>query len=222
MSNNNKTSNKLTDFINKIDLQLLSKLIVAAVVLIVFTSYITTQYVNQKTQTKKLEEFEEKYSEASNKPSIEGKKVMVHVKGAVKNPNVYELTANDRVKDAIEAAGGFTEDADKQSVNLAEKLSDEMEVYIEYNNEDSASYSVTVKRENSKTQKATTNINAKVNINTASAEQLMTLPQIGPSTAKAIIDYRNYKGSFTSIEQIMRVKGIGNATYLKLKNYITV
>ncbi len=138
--------------------------------------------------------------------------INVYVSGAVKQPDVYALPSNAIVEDAIAAAGGVTAAADLDRINLAIRLADEMHVYVPRQGEaapppsDSAPGAAT----------------EKININTASAEELDKLPGIGPSIAKAIIDYRTKNGAFKKIEDINAVKGIGDALFEKIKDQITV
>lgn len=130
--------------------------------------------------------------------------VTVYVSGAVMTPGVYSLPDGSRVEDAVLAAGGFAPGAETDSLNLATVLEDGQQIDVP--GIVSASH-----------------VNAgRVNINTASADELDTLPSIGPTTAQAIVDYRLEHGSFASIQDIQNVPGIGPATYDKIKDYITV
>ena len=138
--------------------------------------------------------------------------INVYVSGAVNKPDVYTLPLNAIVKDAIAAAGGATAEADLERINLAAHLSDQMQVDVPHKG-DAAPPS------NGSPSAAAT---AMININTASVEELDKLPGIGPSIAKAIIDYRTTSGPFKKIEDINEVKGIGDALYAKIKDQITV
>jgi len=140
--------------------------------------------------------------------------INVYVSGAVQNPDVYTLPLNAIVKDAIEAAGGATEDADLDRINLATRLADQMQVYVPRQGEAAPPSPP----DGSAPDAAT----AMININTASVEELDKLPGIGPSIAKAIIDYRTKNGPFKQIEDINDVKGIGDALFEKIKDQITV
>ncbi len=139
--------------------------------------------------------------------------INVYVSGAVKRPDVYALPLNSIAKDAITAAGGATADADLDRINLAVRLADQMQVYVPRQGEAAPPL------QNGLVPGAATE---KININTASVEELDQLPGIGPAMAKAIIDYRTKNGPFKRIEDVNAVKGIGDALFEKLKDQITV
>ena len=149
-------------------------------------------------------------------------KIYVHVVGEVKNPGVYEMSLGDRVFHAIEKAGGATEDADLDSINLAEKLKDGEKIIV-YNKEmlnSNVDVSEKAISENQKMYfKSQSNL---ININTASREELETLPGIGEVLAQRIIDYRRTNGYFKSIEEIKEVSGIGEKKFEAIKDLITV
>lgn len=149
-------------------------------------------------------------------------KVVVDVKGAVKFPGVYELTSEDRIIDAIQLAGGYLEEADSRFINHAQKLQDEMVIYIpkkgeqlEENEQQPVGHAFTQSITPNKKETL-------VNINTADESQLTTLPGIGPAKAKAIIQYREEHGKFKHIEELKNVSGIGDKTFEKLKDLITI
>lgn len=144
--------------------------------------------------------------------------VVIYVTGAVKNPGVVELNSNQRLKDAIAMVGGFTEDADMSSVNLAEFVKDEQH------------YIVAKIGETLPTQTTSSNANTKIsnnnssliNINTATKEELKSLNGIGDGLSQRVIDFREQHGSFSSIESIKSVSGIGEKKFDAIKDYITV
>ena len=138
--------------------------------------------------------------------------IEVYISGAVNKPDVYTLPLNSIVKDAITAAGGATMEADLDRVNLAAHLADQMQVYVPHKGEAAPPPSGSAPGAPS----------AKININTASIEDLDKLPGIGPAIAKAIVDYRTKNGPFQKIEDINAVKGIGDALFEKIKEQITV
>ena len=145
--------------------------------------------------------------------------VYVDVDGAVAKPGVYRLKDGARVSQAIDAAGGFSEKANQTAWNLAEVLQDGMQVYIPSKDEakEALNEEQSLGKDLSASQKEDT-----VNINTASKEELMTLPGIGESRADAVIACREEKGSFTSIEGIKDAAGIGDGIFNRIKDLITV
>lgn len=144
----------------------------------------------------------------------------VYVTGAVLRPDVYRLPPGSIVKDAIEAAGGPTHDADLVSINLAQELADQQRLYVPRVGETDAPPPVTGGEPTPPSRGGA--LDLKVNINTASLEELDTLPGIGPVIGQSIIDYRESNGPFNSIEDIVLVSGIGDATFNKIKEDITV
>lgn len=139
--------------------------------------------------------------------------IQVHVAGEVNKPGVYKLDVDSRIIDAINAAGGFTNNADQSSLNLAKNAEDGEQILIK-------STINTTTDQNS--DNAGAQNNGKVNINTADLTQLQSLSGVGPATAQKIIDYRNANGKFKSIEEIKNVSGIGEKTYAKFSNMICV
>lgn len=146
----------------------------------------------------------------------ESKYIYVHVCGSVKNPGVYELSAGDRADAAVKAAGGLLEDADEKAVNLAEVLSDGVQVYVPSKEEN-----IPLAQTEKKDTYAAGN-SGLINVNSASMEELMSLSGIGESKAMAIIQYREENGRFASIEEIKNVKGIGDGIYEKIKDLVTI
>lgn len=152
---------------------------------------------------------EEETEEASESP----KKICVHVCGCVKTPGVYYLPEGARIHEAVEIAGGMTEEADPQYVNLAKAAEDGTQIYIP-SFEEVASGAVFEQQQEED--------GALVNINTAGVEELKNLPGIGEIKAEAIVAYREASGGFRSIEEIMNVAGIKENSYEKIKDYIRV
>ncbi len=146
--------------------------------------------------------------------------IMVHVCGYVASPGVYELHEGARVYEAIDAAGGYVEEADQSYMNLAAELTDGMKIYVPGIGEE---YTAGASELSSYMPGSGTAETAagKVNINTADAAALQTLPGIGPSRAADIIAYREKNGAFAGIEDIMKVPGIKNAAFAKLEDMIT-
>lgn len=140
--------------------------------------------------------------------------ITVYVCGSVKTPSNVTLPADARVEDAVKLAGGVSENADLNAINMAQKLNDADKIYVPKKGEIVEGGSIAL----STTSKA----GGKVNINKATAAELDRLPGIGPSTADKIIEYRASKGGFKSIEEINNVSGIGDSKYNEIKNLITV
>lgn len=150
-------------------------------------------------------------------PSPTPQPLRVYVSGAVIKPDVYILSPSSIVKDAVEAAGGVTADADLDRINLALQLYDQQQIYVPHQGE--AVLPVTPPGGRSIIVDPAP---SHININTASLEELDTLPGIGPAIAQRIIDYRTENGAFASIEEIMNVKGIGPTMFSEIEDMITV
>jgi len=146
--------------------------------------------------------------------------IQVHLTGEIENPGVYELPLNSRVQDAIREAGGLTKDADDQGINLSAILQDGQQIRIPGKtnplNQDLDP------DERYPDERSSNEIPYRININTASADLLETLPGIGPVIANEIINFRQAEGEFISIEEIQKVHGIGPIIYEGIKDLITV
>ena len=147
--------------------------------------------------------------------------VYVYICGEVIKPGVYELSGDSRIYEAVDAAGGFTENAARECVNLASKVSDGMQITI-YNREEAASLQADSASVGGNAGKSGTSGSGLVNLNTATKEELMTLKGIGESKAEDIIRYREKSGGFKKIEDIMKISGIKEAGFQKIKDNITV
>ena len=139
--------------------------------------------------------------------------IFVDIKGAVKNPGVYQMKVGDRVKDALDAAGGLTDEADSQKVNLAKRLEDQMAIVVPKVGEEAEEIPA------GETRKEATK-EGKVNINTATVEELKTLKGVGEKKAEAIIEYRKKNGSFQTKEDLMKVRGIGKKLFESVQERI--
>ena len=142
--------------------------------------------------------------------------ITVDVKGAVKSPGIYDLPVGSRVHDAVQKAGGLTEDADSKSLNLAQKVSDEALVYVPTKGEEAASQQAASGTTPSISKEK------KINLNKASLEELKQVKGLGGKRAQDIIDHREANGKFKSIDELKKVSGIGAKTIEKLKDYVTV
>ena len=175
-------------------------------------------------------------TELSDASSEEAKTLVVHICGAVSAPGVYELPAGSRIIDAVEAGGGFLPEAEEACCNLAEEIVDGCQIYIMTKAESCADGQTEKKAgiqtspdsdmqttdRNVRSNSAPALENGLVNLNTADVAALMTLPGIGESRAKAIISYREQHGAFAQIEDIMKIRGIKQAAFSKIKDKITV
>lgn len=149
------------------------------------------------------------------------KDIKVYVCGAVQRPDVYEISADSRIVDAVSAAGGFAIDAYPEAMNLAETVSDGSRIYVPTKEEVDA-LTVVYSDTGSGSGDTTSDSTGRVNINTATLEELTTLPGIGDTRARAIIDYREQNGAFGNIEDIMQVTGIKEKSFSKIKDSICV
>ncbi len=174
-----------------------------------------------------IEPSEEEIEEASEKENLSGdgqisseqgsETLCVYVCGAVKASGVYEIPAGSRIVDAIEAAGGATKKAAKERLNLAEHVQDGQRLYVP-----SIGEALMQPEEKDSGSESVKDSNSLVNLNYADKEELMTLPGIGESKAQDIINYRNEKGSFQSIDELKNINGIKDGVFNKIKNQITV
>ena len=155
-------------------------------------------------------------NEVKKEEPVEQDLITVDVKGAVKAPGIYDLPVGSRVNDAVQKAGGLTEQADSKSLNLAQKVSDEALVYVPTKGEEVASQQTTSGTASS------TSKEKKVNLNKASLEELKQVKGLGGKRAQDIIDHRETNGKFKSVDELKKVSGIGAKTIEKLKDYVTV
>ena len=147
---------------------------------------------------------------------VEQDLITVDVKGAVKSPGIYDLPIGSRVNDAVQKAGGLTEQADSKSLNLAQKVSDEALVYVPTKGEEAAS------QQTASGTASSTSKEKKINLNKASLEELKQVKGLGGKRAQDIIDHRETNGKFKSVDELKKVSGIGAKTIEKLKDYVTV
>lgn len=169
--------------------------------------------VGSEIDSSKKELIEEDKASA-NQNEDNKRMIYVHVKGQVNNAGVVELEEGKRVIDAIKLAGGETEESNTDAINLAAVLKDGQEIYVPSKSEDISQIS----SQQSSTQSSKTD--GKININTADLDDLQKLPGIGPTTAKAIIEFRDENNSFKNIEDIMNVPGIASGKFSKIKDLI--
>lgn len=212
-------------------------IIISVIALIIYKVAIKKEnLIENITDINTIEISEENETKEQEKVDIT-KKIMVYITGEVKNPGIYELEENSRIKDVIEKAGGLKETADITDINLATILQDEDKITIPSKEENKQEKQNTEKIQSNKQSKTTEksqnttsistnatgkNQNTKVNINTATQTELETLPGIGPSIASKIVSYRKENGKFKSIEEIKKVSGIGESKYANIKELIKV
>lgn len=160
--------------------------------------------------------------------TTEENEVIIHITGSVKNPGIVRLKEGSRIEDAIEAAGGLTENADISKVNLAYVVDDGTKIKIPSSQEEDIGDEEIIDSgsgENIIIEKNTTSSNKSsqtININKATETELQTLPGIGASLASRIIEYRSQTGKFGSIEEIKNVNGIGDSKFENIKDLISV
>lgn len=200
---------------------------------------VSSFFVIRNVMSNKKEKKDEVIVEKSlEKKEVEKEELLqVDIKGEIINPGIYELDNDSRVIDVINKAGGLTENANTSVINLSKKITDEMVIII-YSNEEVNDFKTTKeieeqviekciqKDENSLINDACiendkNEVTGKININTASLEELMKLPGVGESKAKSIIEYRETKSKFNTIEDIKNVNGIGDNLFAQIKENIT-
>lgn len=159
------------------------------------------------------------YNENNMVEQSDAGKIVIHIEGEVEKPGVYELKKDSRVYDAIDAAGGLLKDADRRRINLAKKIIDEEYIYIANKNEEDMGISY---RDNLLIPTGTIENTNLININRANIMELKELPGIGDVLAGRIIEYRNEKGGFKSIEEIKSVSGIGDKRFGDIKDKVTI
>lgn len=185
-------------------------IIIAIITLIIGTVFYKAENTNYDNFIE--ENIFEKQNYNNEEKTVQESKIKVHIIGEINSPGLYELGEGSRINDLILIAGGQTENANLNKVNLAYELSDGEQIYIpsifdeetEYNNKESSSSS------------------GKININKASLEDFQTISGIGPSLAQKIITYRNSIGKFSSIEELKNVSGIGDKKYESIKDFVSL
>ncbi|GAB2026494.1 helix-hairpin-helix domain-containing protein [Lactovum odontotermitis] len=184
-----------------------------------------TETNSSDLSTKKSKPAENSSALDSSTSSSASGKIVVDVKGAVRKPSIYTVEADLRVNDIIQMAGGFTDNAEQKSINLAAKISDAQVIYVPTTDEKAAPAAAaasTTAASPSDSTSANEGNSAKVNINTADLTQLQTLSGVGQKKAQDIIDYRTQNGPFKSADELGNVSGFGPKSLEKLKESITV
>lgn len=220
------------------------------IVLVAVSSFYLINKKYNKTEQEIISEEVEKNTKVvleEDNDKKENKTIFIDIKGEVVNPGVYELNENERVIDAVNKAGGFTDNAYTRYINLSKKLSDENVIIINNINEiediksrknleviKETENTITItekdiisndyiesKTDSKSNTSSSEKLNTIVNINTATKEELAKINGIGESTALKIIEYRESNGKFEKVEDLKNVKGIGDKKYEQIKDYIT-
>ncbi|MBT2754658.1 helix-hairpin-helix domain-containing protein [Mesobacillus foraminis] len=211
----------MTDWLKEHKVYLLAAALLAAVLLYPNLFNSEEEEVRDLPEEWSVETKDEGKAQAKEKPEQENEvsvPMMADIKGAVKKPGVYDVHQGERVIDLIEKAGGLTNKADTASINFAMKIGDEMAIYIpEKGGQGPLAGQIPVSGGGESTGNS-----QKVNLNSASASELETLPGIGPSKSAAIIEFRETSGAFKTVDDLKLISGIGDKTFEKLRELITV
>lgn len=210
-------------------LKINKKIKIIAVILIIISLLIVIYYIYSNNYDididKSIDITEENKKEKEDKEEskiekVEENLITIHIAGCVVNQGIIKILEGSRIADAIEIAGGLTDEADISTINLATILEDGVKIYIPKQNEIQENVEKNV--ENSITYSNDNKKSEKININSASQGELETLPGIGTSTANNIIKYRKENGKFKDIEDLKNVKGIGNNKFEKIKELVSI
>ena len=184
--------------------------------------YMTEIFTEESNDNMEYDSSMKENTDNSNENNLEKNKIVVEIKGEVARPDVYQLEEGSIIKDLIDMAGGVTEEADLSCINRAEELVNHELIIIGNINDETESRVV----QNSSTSSSNGNNSDKgstlININTADLEQLKEITGIGNIKAQSIIDYREANGGFKSLEELKNVDGIGDKTFEKIKEQITL
>lgn len=190
------------------------KIFLIVILIIVFINIMNKDFFNQSDGEVKVDRaFDTGSKDSLSEAYTEEGYIYTHITGEIKKPGVYKMKAGTRMDDLVKEAGGLTEDADIDLINLSEKLVDEERIIVPAkgasNNTDETSHA------------ASSVQTKKININTADIYELTSIPSVGEKTAQKIIDYREKK-KFKKIEDIMNIEGIGENKFKNMKDYISV
>ena len=185
--------------------------LIGIIIISIIIYYMTQKIGNDEIIIENTESIEEE--------DVIEEKIAIHMTGCVKNPGIIELEDGARMDDAIQLAGGLTEEADLTNVNLAYKVEDGQKIYIPSIHDIEEKEII---QENQEEIFGKENETGKVNINTAKQTELETLPGIGPTIALRIIEYRKENGEFTDIEELKEIEGIGEAKWEQIKDFVEI
>lgn len=198
-------------------------LIIIVAIIIIVLGFSVSNYIKQQKIYILSSEEKEHINEDGNEDNIRNEintdKIVVHIEGEIVSPGVYELNKDSRIFDVIDMAGGLLEEADCKKINLAKRIVDEEYIYIPNKNDEDVEFQY---RNNlSMTSNTIENTNL-ININRANIIELKELSGIGDVLANRIIEYRNEKGEFKSIEELKNVSGIGDKKFSDIKDKVTI
>ena len=211
-------------------------IVIICIIIIIFLCVFFYTRSNLENEYTELDNYNMLQNETNIKQEQEDiSKIFIHVTGAVNNEGVVEIKEGSRIADAVDAANGFTEDADISQINLAYQLEDGQKIYIPSINDEKINGEEKVLKKEYITDEAgddiiiedeTSNIKSKedekININTAEQSELEEIPGVGKATAQKIIEYRKTNGKFKSIDDIKNVSGIGDSKFENMKEKICV
>lgn len=204
--------------------QMILVIAIGMIFVVVIGTYVYMAYQQNQTQEETIF-YEEEEQEESNQREEKVEKVVVHIAGEVNHPGVVEVKVGSRIVDVVEEAGGFTQEANWDSINLAYIVEDGQKITIPSQEEVEHGMYVSKEHGENVLEGGKSESEEKfemVNINEATQTQLEELPGIGPSTALKIVEYRKEQGKFKTVEEIKNVSGIGEAKYEKIKDVICV
>ncbi len=202
-------------------------LAIVSVLALTVTGYIITNLENRLITVSEIQDHEPEQVIQTTAITEQKSMIQIYVTGCVVNPGIYELEKGQVIYDAITAAGGFTDEADR-NINLVYKLYENVTLRIKSVNETqnvTKSTGIEIIKDHSDAildQNGGMSYGTLININTASVSLLATLPGIGDATAAKIVEYREQAGQFKKIEDIMNVPGIKENKFEQIKNYITI
>ena len=211
-------------------------IVIISIIIIIFLCVFFYTRINMESEYNEISNYDILQNETDIEiEQEETTKIIIHVTGAVKNEGIVQIEEGGRIADAVDAANGFSEDADISQINLAYQLEDGQKIYIPSINDEKIGEEEKVLQKEYVTDEAGDDIiledeisnvkskkDEKININTADQIELEEIPGVGESTAQKIIEYRETNGKFKTIEDIKNVNGIGESKFENMKEKICV
>lgn len=211
-------------------------IVIISIIIIIFLCVFFYTRINMESEYNEISNYDILQNETNIEiEQEETTKIIIHVTGAVKNEGIVQIEEGGRIADAVDAANGFSEDADISQINLAYQLEDGQKIYIPSINDEKIGEEEKVLQKEYVTDEAGDDIiledeisnvkskkDEKININTADQIELEEIPGVGESTAQKIIEYRETNGKFKTIEDIKNVNGIGESKFENMKEKICV